>query len=65
MDEILTVGTLDALHFEPVVDETGTMLFLRMSVQGLPGLNVILQGVAARELRDALSIVLERFKVVA
>lgn len=63
MDEILTVGTLDALHFEPIVDEAGTLQFLRMTVHGLPGLNVVLQGAAARELRDALSIVLERFKV--
>lgn len=63
MDETLTVGTLDALHFEPIVDESGALIFLGMRVMGLPGLNVVLQASAAVELRDALSIVLGRFKV--
>lgn len=63
MSEALTVGTLDGLHFEPITDDAGKLVFLGMRIQGLPGLNAILQASAAIELRDALSIVLERFKV--
>jgi hypothetical protein len=65
MREILTTGRLDGLHFEPVVDDRGGLAFLEMTCVALPGVRLVMEASAVCELRDALSVVIGRFKVVA
>ncbi len=55
---VLSTGRLDGLAISPVGDETG-VLFLNFTVDTLPGLRLVLEADAARELRDALVAILE------
>lgn len=55
--KILTTGRLDGLGISPIADDTG-IKFLDFTVETLPGLRVIVEVDAARELRDALTMIL-------
>ncbi len=53
----LTTGRLDGLTISPVVKD-GQLVFLAITVETLPGLRLIVEADAARELRDALTMIL-------
>lgn len=55
---VLTTGRLDGLVISPlrIGDE---ITFLELTVDSLPGLRIVLEAGAAKELHDALAIVLE------
>ena len=55
----LTKGQLDGLMIAPTVDKEGRIVSLMLTVDTLPGLRVVLDGAAGREVRDALIAVYE------
>jgi hypothetical protein len=55
--KILTTGRLDGLRIGQIGDETG-LKFLDFTVDTLPGLRIVVEADAARELRDALVTIL-------
>jgi hypothetical protein len=57
--KVLTTGRLDGLVIQPFKDALGVLRFLNFTVNTLPGLRVVVETAAARELRDALTMILE------
>lgn len=55
----LTVGRLDGLMIQPVV-ENDEIKFVDFTVDSLPGLRLVLEGEAARELCYALNVIFKR-----
>lgn len=53
----LTTGRLDGLEITPVEQE-GEIKFLTFTVHTLPGLRIVIEADAARELQTALATVL-------
>jgi hypothetical protein len=56
--KILTTGRLDGLMIQPLVVD-GAVTHLHLTFDTLPGLRLIIEADAARELRDALCVVLD------
>lgn len=56
-ERVLTTGLLDGLVITPV-ETDGKIKFLHFTVKDLPGLRLIIEGEAAQELRDALTMIL-------
>lgn len=55
---VLTTGRLDGLCVTPMKDETGVCTHVHFTVDTLPGLRLIIEADAVRELHYALGIVL-------
>ena len=55
--QVLTTGRLDGLVITPIKDQT-EIKFLDFTVDTLPGLRLVVEARAARELRDALAMIL-------
>jgi len=55
--KVLTTGRLDGLVISPVVDGT-EIKFLTFTVDTLPGIRLVVEADAGRELRDALNAIL-------
>jgi hypothetical protein len=55
--KVLTTGQLDGLMISPIKDDAG-IRFLDFTVDTLPGLRLVVEADAARELRDALTMIL-------
>jgi hypothetical protein len=55
--KVLTTGRLDGLVITPIGID-GDWTFLDFTVKDLPGLRLVIEADAARELRDALTIIL-------
>jgi hypothetical protein len=55
---VLTTGLLDGLTISPVKNGEG-IKSLVFTVDTLPGLHLVLEASAAKELRDALSMILD------
>ena len=54
---VLSIGRLDGLVITPITSGAET-LFLDFTVDTVPGLRLVVEVAAARELRDALAVIL-------
>lgn len=55
---VITTGRLDGLNVQPICVEGSDPTHLHFTVDTLPGLRIIVEAAAARELRDALCVLL-------
>ena len=61
-ERVLTTGRLDGLMITPIVAPDGELKFVDFTVDTLPGLRLVVEGAAARELHEALGVILGEAK---
>jgi hypothetical protein len=56
----LTKGRLDGLMISPIKDEAGQIVCVDFTVESLPGLRLVLEAAAVKELHYALGVLLDQ-----
>lgn len=52
----ITKGRLDALEVSPIVGDDGKIAFVHFVIKDMPGLRIVLEGEACREIKTVLNL---------